>query len=326
MLIYCLPTIGDAASFAFSGVDYPSASLTFVYGINSNNVVAGYYFDASGSHGFTLDGSTYSSFDRPGAASGTTAATGINDSGTVVGFYQTAAGANRGFIKSGTTYTALNVSGSTDTWAYGINNVGQVVGYYLDNVNGFAHGFVRTGTTFTTLNVPGTNTTDTYAYGINAAGKVVGSFSDDTGQHGFIYANGVYTTVNHPSAVYGTVLNGINGNNAVVGTYIGQDGVITRGFLLDGTNYTPLDNPSATDGTFPEAINDGGTVAGYFYDATGLGTHGFKAVANATPAQVPLPPAASALLGLLLAGLGLASRARGLPSARSRGLAWFARI
>ena len=56
---------------------------TAAYGINDTGQIVGTYFNASGSHGFLKDGSTYTTLDVPGATD--TQAFGINDTGQIVG-------------------------------------------------------------------------------------------------------------------------------------------------------------------------------------------------------------------------------------------------
>jgi hypothetical protein len=71
----------------------PSASTysVFVTAINNNGVVAGYYGDGTGTHGFTYNPTlnTYATYNAPGAVYGTYL-TSINDSGEVAGFYNEA--------------------------------------------------------------------------------------------------------------------------------------------------------------------------------------------------------------------------------------------
>ncbi|MCR4287624.1 MAG: PEP-CTERM sorting domain-containing protein, partial [Deltaproteobacteria bacterium] len=68
---------------------------TVALGINDTGNVAGYYGDGTGTHGFTYDGSTYSTLNVPGASG--THAFGINDTGSVAGYYSDGTGSH-GFI------------------------------------------------------------------------------------------------------------------------------------------------------------------------------------------------------------------------------------
>jgi hypothetical protein len=53
---------------------------------------------------------------------------------------------------------------------------------------------------FTILEVPGA--AGTSAASINASGQVAGSYADGTGNHGFVYSNGAFTTLDVPGASY----------------------------------------------------------------------------------------------------------------------------
>ena len=72
-----------AAPYSFTTFDVPAANAgrTYGYGINNNGVVAGYYRDGVGAHGFTNDGGVVTSINVPGANAGSTNALGVNDSG-----------------------------------------------------------------------------------------------------------------------------------------------------------------------------------------------------------------------------------------------------
>jgi len=65
--------------------DVPGAENTFVYGINNQDDVVGYYFDGSTYHGFIMHAGKFVTVDVPGAAE--TNIFGINDRGQIVGWY-----------------------------------------------------------------------------------------------------------------------------------------------------------------------------------------------------------------------------------------------
>jgi probable HAF family extracellular repeat protein len=76
---------------------------------------------------------------------------------------------------------------------------------------------------------------DTYAYGINDDGQIVGYYSTSSGQqHGFVYSHGHYTTLNDPSATYGTEAYGINDHGQIVGEYADSSGAHDRERLVSG--------------------------------------------------------------------------------------------
>ncbi len=148
-------------------------------GINNNNVVAGFYFDANGnSHGYTYSLSTSAYAPITVAGSMNVAATGINDNGQVCGFFMTGKGNTLGFVKnaSGGVVTHFSVPHTNTTQLLGINNEGVAVGFFAD-ANNIQHGLY------------------------------------------YVPATGAWTQVDDPNGVGGTVLNGINNKGQLVGFY-----------------------------------------------------------------------------------------------------------
>ena len=121
--------------------------------------------------------------------------------------------------------------------------------------------------TYTAIDDPLGNTTS--AYGINASGQVVGSYRDAASTHGFLYANGTYTTLDDPLGI--TQAFGINDAGQIVGIYADSTGY--HGFLYNGGIYTTLDGPLGTASTQAYGINNAGQIDGYYQDSTGF--HGF---------------------------------------------------
>jgi probable HAF family extracellular repeat protein len=198
-----------------------------------------------------------------------------------------------------------------------INNSGQVV-YTFGTDEGFAWAsetLVYSNGTYTTLNVlpdhPNQLIPITQTIAINNSGQIAGNYDNGTtplgGPQGFLYSNGISTTLTDPSAIGPTQssggrthLNGtnvsisddfsslkfagaINDNGQVVGAYV--DGTGVHGFLYSNGTYTTLDAPSATNGVDPfgfgiplgtsaVAINNSGQVVGDYTDATST-LHGF---------------------------------------------------
>lgn len=116
----------------YTSLDYPGASYTCAFGVNSNGDVVG----QTDNSGFLLSGGTYTSFNFPGAVE--TFADGINDSGDVVGVYCPTSecivgfdGA-QGYLLSGGVFTTIAIPGEFYTEALGINNDGAIVGFYQD--------------------------------------------------------------------------------------------------------------------------------------------------------------------------------------------------
>ncbi len=93
--------------------DNPNATAgsTSAQGIHDSGQIAGFYYDASGYHGFvrSADGSTYTAIDYPTATA--TYAYGINNNGQVTGFYTDSLGWH-GFIAALSTGQTYSVSGT----------------------------------------------------------------------------------------------------------------------------------------------------------------------------------------------------------------------
>jgi probable HAF family extracellular repeat protein len=161
-------------------------------GVNINDLVVGSYTTDNpslftGYHGFTYNGSSYSTFDEPNADpvhNLGTAAYDINNSGQVAGFYTDASGDYHGFTKNGSIYQTIDIAGASNTEVLGENNLGQLVGTYFDSA-GNEHGFLMTGSVVTTIDYAGSSGTG--IDGIDDSGNLTGFYLDAKGTtHGFI--------------------------------------------------------------------------------------------------------------------------------------------
>src|SRR5690349_14154975 len=88
-----------AASFTFTIIDVPGASLTEAFGINDAGQIVG---PSGNGHGFLKDGATFTTIDVPDANS--TTVFGINGAGQIVGSFDDANGARHGFLKEGANF------------------------------------------------------------------------------------------------------------------------------------------------------------------------------------------------------------------------------
>ena len=199
----------------------------------------------------------------------------INASGQIVGAYNS--GDLYGFLYSGGTYTTIGVPGVTITEARGINASGHIVGMYQNKASEGrikTHGFFYVNGAYASFDCPLTTTDYTAPFGINAAGHIVGSYPGARGGRGFLYINGFYADIGHPSAAH-TLAMGINDNDQIVGYYTtGSGRPVFHGFLLSGSTYTTIDHPSATD-TFVYGINNNGQVVGTYNSGEPPPTRGF---------------------------------------------------
>jgi hypothetical protein len=165
----------------FSQIDVPfeGASETIPSAINNSGEVVGGY---SETHGFTLIGGTYTSFDYPGAIE--TEPFALNSAGDIVGSYTDTGGVGHAFSLSAGTYTSIDFPGAVETFASGINDGGDIVGTYCltgECISTFegAQGFLFSKGGFTTIAIPGEFYTE--ALGINNNGVVVGFYQDAAG-------------------------------------------------------------------------------------------------------------------------------------------------
>lgn len=217
--------------------DYPNSTNTQVIGINNTGMTDGFYVDTAGTvHGFTYNGTTFSSVNAPNTAFNQLL--GINDHGEVAGYSSTdptGATLQMAYTEMGGNFTYLSSllpGGIGNNQATDVNNAGMISGFFLTDGGADATGFVLNGNALTQLEFPGS--TFTQALGLNNNGEVVGFYVDANGNtHGFTYVNGVYTEVNDPNAPDNTTINGVNGLGQLVGFY--TVGNVTSGFVASTT-------------------------------------------------------------------------------------------
>src|SRR6516164_5479780 len=135
---------------ALTSFSVPAAISTLAYEINnSNQLVVGYFIDASGIlHGYFRDasGALHFPIDPPGSVA--TVLFGLNDRNWVVGRYADSAGVAHGvFFLPPNRFSTFDYPGSAFTSLNGINDQGVICGRYVDASN-IAHGFLArvTGT------------------------------------------------------------------------------------------------------------------------------------------------------------------------------------
>ena len=102
-LVLALPASVPAATFTFTPIDEPGASLTSAFGINATGQIVGVFVNATGEHGFLDAGGVFTPIDVPGAT--ITDASGINATGRIVGDFDDAAGTH-GFLATPTAVPA----------------------------------------------------------------------------------------------------------------------------------------------------------------------------------------------------------------------------
>lgn len=178
---------------AYTQVDFPGTTQgTTIRGLNNLGDFVGEYDDAVGvQHGFLRRGTTFQSFDAPGAVS--TTVRDINDTGFFVGFYADAGGAQHGYIAGAGGFATIDHPDPTavSTLVGGINNGGVVAGAWLAALGSPesqpARGFLHEPATgvFTPFDL--VEATSTIPINLNDAGQVVGEAVLPDGTHvGFI--------------------------------------------------------------------------------------------------------------------------------------------
>ncbi|MGA2592358.1 MAG: hypothetical protein ABSH32_20800, partial [Bryobacteraceae bacterium] len=149
---------------------------------------------------------TYTTFDAPGAGTGTsegTIAASINTTGVIAGYYRDNSSLLHGFVRTASgIMTTFDVPGANSTVPASINAAGVIAGSYGDDVVGGVlwHGFVRAADgTITGFDAPGAGTGAggaTLSISINGTGAVAGYYTDASNvSHGFVRAaSGAMTT------------------------------------------------------------------------------------------------------------------------------------
>ncbi len=129
----------------------------------------------------------------------------------------------------------------------------------------------------------------TAAHGIGPAGQIVGAYADGSGtEHGFLFSNGTFTTIDVPGTLVGlssdvrleTSVNGINPAGDMVGDYFAVPGspdapgcVVAyappcdRGFLYSRGRFSNVLVPDHL-GSVPNSITPDGTIYGCLHDQT----------------------------------------------------------
>ena len=255
-----------AVEYAFTTIDFPGADRTEAYGINNAGQIVGYFFDATGQHGFLKDGDNYVVID---VGLEGTSALGINDVPQIVGF-----ASDQGFLKDGDLVESIDVPLSNFTVAWDINNVGGVVGTFNDDFG--THGFFKDGDNIVPIDGPEALFTE--ATGINDSGEIVGNYINSAGLfQAFKVSGGFLSVIQAPAATI-TEAGDINQLGQVVGSFVDPNSVV-HGFVMSDSEISIVDAPDAASPNFTQAkgINDTGSVVGWF-DEGGGRVHGFLAI------------------------------------------------
>lgn len=275
--------LGTSSLFAqggFLSFDAPGAGTgieegTFVAGINSQGVIAGWYVDDSSvAHGFLRqpDGN-FIEFTPTNLSH--LLVYGINDTEQIVGKGTLTAPpyTQVGFIRgSDGEITEFSVPGSSNLAPTAINNKGEVTGYYFGSDSHW-YSFVRDAnsniTSFSDPNETTATGNGTFAWAINDSGDVAGyyNYNNISGiNRGYIRnQNGGFTNF---EAVPGgsTIMEplGINSSGEVTGYYGNAETLITQCFVRNATGTITDFSIPGSSASIAVAINDSGTVVGYW--------------------------------------------------------------
>jgi hypothetical protein len=210
------------ASKKFTHENFPGSQQTQVIGINNNSKTSGFYILNGKTIGFTDSQGTFTSVSYPKKPFNQLLSQ--NDAGQAAGYYSTTvdgSGPDTAYVydEFGGVFEAFSIPGSVSAQATGINDAAAVCGFFVDG-KGVNHGWLQSLGHFIVLNFP--ESTGTQALGLNNKGLVVGSYTDAAGNsHGFVYAawDGSFISVDDPSGIGTTIVNGVNDKGELVGFY-----------------------------------------------------------------------------------------------------------
>ena len=277
----CLrPAAAGPISYNYIQIDYPGAKDTYVYGMNDQGQVVGYYDTAGGLiSGFLWSSGVFRQLDYPQSLS--TYVFGISNDGTIAGYYTLASG-SYGFTYNLNTDT-LNV-GPQGVTLRAINNNDQVLAHPLGTPNYYIA--AQGGSSSQLPAYPGAVST-TYR-GINSSGSATGWFTDaGNAQHAFLYSGGSFVAIPCP-AVSGAF--GMN-DSGTVALFSGAD----QSYFYSGGSCTALSPPLGADFMQVETVNNRGDFGGLLGFPGQQSYHGFIALETPEPATAGL-----ALIGLLV--------------------------
>ena len=193
---------------------------TWPRGLNGRGDIVGYISTSSGigDRGFILRTRSSRNWlelvDHPGASG--TRLSGVNDVGEIVGEFTDASGERVGFLLVDGVFTELHRPEVDQAIPYAITNDGRIVGF-SDTAHG-GSGFLMDGGVYITVSYPGAESTK--LRGINARGDIVGEYVGQDGwAHGFVLRDCAFMPYDHPAAIGGSVVSGINDAGVVIGMY-----------------------------------------------------------------------------------------------------------
>jgi hypothetical protein len=275
----------DSCAFNVFQLDTSTSnSSTSLGGINDFSTVVGSRFlgggNVRGLIRFSGGGITY--YSAPNG--GDTRFTDRNKYGISTGYYfNLNSGRFDGFVLDGSHFTSISRF-HAPTFLFGINKWNSTVGAYASGSYPRFGGFKRySNGGFVGINYPGA--LGTSPSGINDQGTIVGTYflssSNDPfySQHGFIYHNGSWATLDYPDSTLGTSLVGLSNDNVIIGNTISSGQTIQSAFLYKNGKFKTVSAPkepfTEVTGISPKL----GMISGMALDFSGS-TEGFIATCN----------------------------------------------
>ncbi len=189
---------GKLTSFMF-----PGSSDTSVTDISRNGIIIGQYF-VNGDpkeHAYMVHSGGFHEITLPGFPNADVTVTGVNANGDVVGnFFSPNAANATGFLLHNGKVTILSFPGATGgTLPSSINDQGVIVGIYLVFQENNNFGFMWKDGVFSNINNPPNSIFLESVTKISNSGVIVGGYEGlDENDHGFVFDNGAYTTIDVP--------------------------------------------------------------------------------------------------------------------------------
>jgi hypothetical protein len=151
------------------------------------------------------------------------------------------------------TIHSINAKAQVAGWSYGLGSKGAV--------------FFGRGNDFTLL-LPAGALSSAGGY-VNASGAVAGSYVDSAGApHGFVYANGAYTSFDMPTRAQSINVTGFSDTGRVVGSYAGYYDGSQHVFRYNGTTTSAFGSEPGYV-TIQVALNTGNTMVVALQDGAG---------------------------------------------------------
>ncbi len=264
----------------FTTIDFPGATETHVWAINTRGDIVGHSVNGGVSHGFLLSAGQSTPVDFPGSTG--TQVYAIDTRADVGGIY-TVAGVTHGFLLSGGQFTKIDFPDATATEVGSINPRGDIVGDYV-STDKVTHGYLLSGGQFSTIDFPEAGFT--LPLGINPQGDITGGYiSADASRKAFLLSDGDFSSFDFPGATF-TQAAGISARGDIVGRYVAAG--VSHGFLLSAGQFSTIDFPGAIF-TAPTAINARGDIVGRYRNADGV-FHGFRLVGFQPACAVSMSP------------------------------------